>query len=67
MKLLINLIKPASWLLLLALLGTALVSEAIIIRHDVGSGDYLVSQVDYPAVFFLEQQGSRRVCVATVI
>ena len=60
--------KPVSrLLLLLVLFGTALVSEAIIIRHDVGSGDYLVKQIDYPAVFFLELQGGRRVCVATVI
>lgn len=60
---------PGSWsrLLLLALLGTSLGSEAIIIRHDVGSDDYLVSPVDYPAVFYLERQGNRRVCVATVI
>lgn len=62
-----NVLKPCSRLLLLVLLGTALASEAIIIRHDVGSGAYLVSQVDYPAVFFLELQGGRRVCVATVI
>ena len=48
-------------------LGSLAVSEAIIIRHDVGSGDYLVRQLDYPAVFFLEQQGLRKVCVASVI
>lgn len=42
-------------------------SQAIIIRHDVGSDDYEVRASDYPAVFFLERQGSRKVCVATVI
>lgn len=42
-------------------------SHAIIIRHDVASTDYEVRTIDYPAVFFLERQGSRKVCVATVI
>jgi hypothetical protein len=42
-------------------------SHAIIIRHDVRADDYEVRSADYPAVFYLEQQGSRRVCAATVI
>lgn len=42
-------------------------SQAIIIRHDVGSSAYEVAASDYPAVFFLERQGSRKVCAATVI
>lgn len=52
---------------LLVVLGTLAVSEAILIRHDVGSSGYLVRQVDYPSIFFLERQGTRKVCVATVI
>lgn len=43
------------------------VSEAIIVRHDVGPSEYVVRQVDYPAVFYLERQGARKVCVASVI
>jgi len=58
---------PAKLLSLLLLLSTLAVSEAIIVRHDVGSASYLVSRADYPAVFFLERQGARKVCVATVI
>lgn len=42
-------------------------SQAIIIRHDVGPASYEVRNSEYPAVFFLERQGNRRVCVATVI
>ena len=42
-------------------------SSAIIIRHDVGPSNYEVREIDYPAVFFLEQQGNRKVCAATVI
>ena len=52
-------------LLLTPLLGS--VSHAIIVRHDVQSTDYEIRGIDYPAVFFLEQQGSRKICVATVI
>jgi secreted trypsin-like serine protease len=43
------------------------VSHGIIVRHDVASGDYEVRAIDYPSVFFLERQGNRKVCVATVI
>lgn len=42
-------------------------SHGIIIRHDVGPSRHEVRSSDYPAVFFLEQQGNRRVCAATVI
>jgi secreted trypsin-like serine protease len=42
-------------------------SQGIIIRHDVGPARYEVRSSDYPAVFFLEQQGNRRICAATVI
>jgi len=42
-------------------------SSAIIIRHDRGYGSYLVRESKFPAVFFLERQGGRKVCVATVI
>jgi len=46
---------------------SVLSSHGIIIRHDVGPARYEVRSSDYPAVFSLEQQGNRRVCVATVI
>lgn len=39
----------------------------IIMRHDVASGSYEIATSDFPAVFFLEQQGPRKVCVATLI
>ena len=42
-------------------------SSAIIIRHDVGPTRYEVRESSYPSVFFLEQQGNRKVCAATVI
>lgn len=42
-------------------------SQAIIIRHDVGPANYEVRNSEYPAVFFLERQGGRKTCVATVI
>ena len=42
-------------------------SSAIIIRHDVGPARYEVRESSYPSVFFLEQQGNRKVCAATVI
>ena len=60
-------LSPARNFSLLLVLLTVTISEAIIIRHDTGSGSYLVNSVDYPAVFFLERQGARKVCVATVI
>lgn len=42
-------------------------SHAIIVRHDVRADSYEVNAATYPAVFYLEQQGRRRVCAATVI
>jgi len=42
-------------------------AQAIIIRHDVGPDRYEIESNEFPAVFFLEQQGARKVCVATVI
>ncbi|MEX0962773.1 MAG: trypsin-like serine protease [Pseudohongiellaceae bacterium] len=42
-------------------------SSAIIIRHDVGPARYEAETSNYPAVFFLEQQGNRKVCAATII
>ncbi|GJM13754.1 MAG: hydrolase [Pseudohongiella sp.] len=55
--------------ILLSLLCVAFVSSgsAIIIRHDVGPASYELRESAYPAVFFLEQQGNRKVCAATVI
>jgi len=51
------------------LLSAAFVSHssAIIIRHDVGPARYEVRESSYPSVFFLERQGNRKVCAATVI
>jgi len=46
---------------------TASTSHAIIIRHDTGPDRYEQRASEYPAVFFLEQQGNRKVCAATVI
>lgn len=46
---------------------TMLETQAIIIRHDVAPSRYEVRAAEYPAVFYLEQQGNRRVCAATVI
>jgi len=52
--------------LLIAVLTTGL-TQAIIIRHDVAPALYEVRESDYAAVFYIEQQGARRVCAATVI
>lgn len=45
----------------------AMQSNAIIIRHDKGYNSYLVRESQFPAVFYLERQASRKVCVATLI
>lgn len=42
-------------------------SNGIIVRHDVAPGKYEIRNSDFPAVFYLEQQGLRRICGATVI
>ena len=49
------------------LLGGFGVSEAIIIRHDVNARGHEVRAAEFPAVFYLEQQGGDRICAATVI
>lgn len=51
----------------LTVLGGASIAEAIIIRHDVNPRQHEVRASEFPAVFFLEQQGTDRVCAATVI
>lgn len=61
-----SLTKPLVVLLLVLGVGGS-PSSAIIVRHDVRADNYQVNVTDYPAVFFLEKQGSRRVCGATVI
>lgn len=42
-------------------------SLAIIVRHDQPPGVYEIRASEMPAVFFLELQGRRKVCVATLI
>ena len=42
-------------------------SHGIIIRHDVAPGEYLLHSSEFPQVFYLERQGHRRVCAATLI
>ncbi|MEZ5490605.1 MAG: trypsin-like serine protease [Gammaproteobacteria bacterium] len=42
-------------------------SEAIIIRHDKNYASYRARESDFPAIFYLERQGPRKVCVATLI
>lgn len=54
-------------IVLFLLLGVGFSSRGIIVRHDVRSDSYEVDQNEYPAIFFLEMQGNRRVCAATVI
>ena len=51
----------------IALLGWAGAIEAIIIRHDVNARRHEVRAAEFPAVFYLEQQGGDRICAATVI
>ena len=58
-------IKVGFILLITGLLSFS--SQAIIIRHDVAPNRYTVGPSDFPSVFFLEQRGNRKVCVATVI
>lgn len=59
----ISLIALAS----LALFVLAGAAEAIIIRHDVNARRHEVRAAEFPAVFYLEQQGGDRICAATVI
>ncbi len=51
----------------IALLVLAGVTEAIIIRHDVNARRHEVRAAEFPAVLYLEQRGSDRICAATVI
>lgn len=62
-------LQPIYWLLLFLAVFTGLKfsSHAIIVRHDVRADSYEINAAAYPAVFYLEQQGRRRVCAATVI
>ena len=55
------------FLLMLSALFFAGSGHGIIIRHDVGQAAYDTRSIDYPAVFFLERQGMRKICVATLI
>ena len=55
------------FLIVLSALFFAGSGHGIIIRHDVGQAAYDTRSIDYPAVFFLERQGMRKVCVATLI
>ncbi len=40
---------------------------AIVIRHDVAPARYEVRESDFPAVFWLDRAGRRKVCAATVV
>lgn len=60
-----RLVQP--FIALAAAAGLGFSSHAIIVRHDVRADGYEVNVTTYPAVFYLEQQGRRRVCAATVI
>ena len=59
--------RLSSRILLSLIAFSALTSHGIIVRHDVGQTAYETRSIDYPAVFFLERQGSRKICVATLI
>ena len=58
---------PCRLALLLLVISVTLNSHAIITRHDNGISRYVIDASLYPAVFYLEEQGSRKVCVATLI
>lgn len=42
-------------------------AHAIVIRHDTGYSQYAASESQFPAVFWLELQAARKVCVATLV
>jgi len=42
-------------------------THAIVIRHDTGYTRYVASESQFPAVFWLERQQSRKICVATLV
>ncbi|MDD9889078.1 MAG: trypsin-like serine protease [Gammaproteobacteria bacterium] len=54
-------------LIIFAVFLSALSSHGIIVRHDVAPGHYELRSSDFPAVFYLERQGIRRICGATLI
>lgn len=45
----------------------ALRSYGIIVRHDVAPGNFVLRATDFSQVFYLELQGQRKVCGATLI
>lgn len=57
---------PQRFLILTLML---LVSDvhAIVIRHDTGYTQYVASESQFPAVFWLERQAARKICVATLV
>jgi len=59
--------KTRIFLLIAVCCLTLISSQAIIIRHDVGPDRYEIRSSEYPAFFFLERQGNRKVCAATII
>lgn len=67
MRSFLTLISYHLYLLVPVIVTSSFASHAIIVRHDVQSTDYEIRAIDYPAIFFLERQGSRKICVATVI
>jgi secreted trypsin-like serine protease len=52
-------------LIVVLLLSTSV--QAIVIRHDTGYARHSAREAQFPAVFYLEQRGQRRICVATLI
>lgn len=54
-------------LLVLVLVLLANPVHAIVIRHDTGYTRYVASESQFPAVFWLERQRARKVCVATLV
>ncbi|MEX0619419.1 MAG: trypsin-like serine protease [Pseudohongiellaceae bacterium] len=58
---------PSKLTALLAVIILYTHADAIIVRHDTGAGQYLVSERDYPAVFYLQQSNHRKLCAATLV
>ncbi|MDP1930379.1 MAG: trypsin-like serine protease [Gammaproteobacteria bacterium] len=54
-------------LLIILLLVQISVTHAIVIRHDTGYSRHVARETQFPAVFWLEQRATRKVCVATLI
>jgi len=51
----------------IAVLLSGIHSFAIIIRHDQGYNAYQIRESEFPAVFYLAQEGNRKICAATLI